>query len=52
VIGSVAALAAGIAPPRGLEYYVLNAAGLAATIAATVIITRAAKKRLEQRRGR
>jgi uncharacterized membrane protein YdjX (TVP38/TMEM64 family) len=52
VIGSVAALAAGIAPPRGLEYYVLNAAGLAATIAATVIITRAAKKRLEQRRRR
>ena len=46
VIGDVTALAAGTAPPRGLEYYALLAVGLAATIAVTVLITRTAKKRL------
>jgi uncharacterized membrane protein YdjX (TVP38/TMEM64 family) len=50
VIGDVAALAAGTAPPRGPEYYALVAVGLAATIGATVLITRAAKSRLAQRR--
>jgi uncharacterized membrane protein YdjX (TVP38/TMEM64 family) len=44
VVGDVAALAAGVAPKRGLEYYVLLAAGLVATIIATTMITRAAKK--------
>jgi uncharacterized membrane protein YdjX (TVP38/TMEM64 family) len=52
VIGDVTALAAGTAPPRGAEYYTLLAVGLAATIAATVLITRAAKTRLAQRRAR
>lgn len=46
VIGDVTALAAGTAPPRGAEYYVLLTIGLAATVAATLLITRAAKKRL------
>jgi uncharacterized membrane protein YdjX (TVP38/TMEM64 family) len=48
VIGDVTALAAGTSPPRGAEYYVLLAVGLAATIAATLLITRAAKRRLAQ----
>jgi uncharacterized membrane protein YdjX (TVP38/TMEM64 family) len=48
VIGDVTALAAGTAPPRGAEYYGLLAVGLAATIAATLLITRAAKRRLAQ----
>jgi uncharacterized membrane protein YdjX (TVP38/TMEM64 family) len=52
VIGDVTALAAGVAPPRGPEYYVLLAVGLAATVAATLLITRAAKTRLAQRPDR
>lgn len=52
VIGDVTALAAGTAPPRGSEYYVLLAVGLAATIAATLLITRAARRRLAQTRNR
>lgn len=52
VVGDVAALAAGTAAPRGPEYYVLLVVGLAATLAATVIVTRAAKRGLSQRRGR
>jgi uncharacterized membrane protein YdjX (TVP38/TMEM64 family) len=52
VIGDVSALAAGTAPPRGPEYYVLTAVGLAATVAATVLITRAAKRRLALPRDR
>jgi uncharacterized membrane protein YdjX (TVP38/TMEM64 family) len=46
VIGDVAALAAGTAPPRGWGYYTLLAVGLAATVVATVLIARAAKRRL------
>jgi uncharacterized membrane protein YdjX (TVP38/TMEM64 family) len=52
VIGDVTAVAAGTAPPRGSEYYALLAAGLAATIAATLLITRAARRRLAQPRDR
>ena len=52
VIGDAAAIASGTAPPRGPEYYALLAMGLAATLAVTVVITRAAKRGLEQRRGR
>jgi uncharacterized membrane protein YdjX (TVP38/TMEM64 family) len=44
VAGDVAALAAGIAPPRGPEYYVMLVVGLVATIVASTMITRAAKK--------
>ena len=44
VVGDVALLAAGVAPPRGVEYYVLLIVGLIATVAATTIITRAARK--------
>ena len=52
VIGNVAALAAGAAPPRGLAYYVLLVAGLAGTVAVTVLIMRAARRALERPRGR
>jgi uncharacterized membrane protein YdjX (TVP38/TMEM64 family) len=44
VAGDVAALAAGVAPPRGPEYYVLLVVGLIATIVASTMVTRAAKK--------
>ena len=44
VAGDVAALAAGVAPTRGPEYYALLVIGLVATIVATTMITRAAKK--------
>ena len=44
VAGDVAALAAGVAPERGPEYYVLLVIGLIATVVATTMVTRAAKK--------
>src|SRR5687767_10149769 len=43
VVGDVAALAAGVAPPRGLEYYALLAVGLVATVVATTTVTKAAR---------
>jgi uncharacterized membrane protein YdjX (TVP38/TMEM64 family) len=52
VIGDVTAVAAGTAPPRGPEYWVLLGAGLAATAGATVLITRAAKRALGRQRDR
>ena len=48
VAGDVAALAGGFAPSRGAAYYALLAAGLLATIAATVLITRAARHALKK----
>jgi uncharacterized membrane protein YdjX (TVP38/TMEM64 family) len=50
VIGDVAALAAGVGPKRGPEYFALLALGLAATVAVTVVITRAARTAIEQQR--
>ena len=44
VAGDVAKLAAGVAPPHGRVYYALLAVGLVATIVATTIVTRAARK--------
>lgn len=44
VAGDLVKLAAGVAPPRGVEYYVLLGVGLAATIAATTAVTRAARQ--------
>jgi uncharacterized membrane protein YdjX (TVP38/TMEM64 family) len=52
VIGDVAAIAAGAAPPRDASYYGLLGVGLAATGLLTIVITRAAKRALEQPRGR
>lgn len=48
VVGDVAALAAGVAPPRGVEYYVLLGIGLVATVIATTAITRSARKAMKQ----
>lgn len=47
VVGDVAKLAAGVAPPRGVEYYVLLAVGLVATIVATTAVTRAARRSMK-----
>ena len=50
VVGDVAKIAAGIAPPRGPEYYTLLVVGLVATVLATMVITRAARRAIEQQR--
>ena len=50
VVGDVAALAAGVAPPRGIEYYALLVVGLVATIVSTTLITRAARRAMDQQR--
>jgi uncharacterized membrane protein YdjX (TVP38/TMEM64 family) len=47
VAGDVAQLAAGFAPPRGPEYYVLLVVGLVATIVATTAVTRAARRAMK-----
>ena len=47
VVGDVAKLAAGVAPPRGPEYYVLLVVGLVATVVATTAVTRAARKAMK-----
>jgi uncharacterized membrane protein YdjX (TVP38/TMEM64 family) len=51
VVGDVAKLAAGVAPPRGREYYILLAVGLAATVVATMAITRAARRAMDEQRN-
>lgn len=50
VVGDVAKLAAGVAPPHGREYYVLLGVGVAATIGASMMITRAARRAIDQQR--
>ena len=49
IAGDLAALAAGAITPRGPAYYTLMALGLIATVAATVLVTRAARRALENR---
>jgi uncharacterized membrane protein YdjX (TVP38/TMEM64 family) len=49
VAGDVARLAAGVAPPRGPEYYLLLAIGLVATVVAATAVTRAARRTLKAR---
>ena len=49
VVGDVTLLAGGVAPPRGPEYYTLLAVGLIATVVATSMITRAAKKAIREK---
>jgi uncharacterized membrane protein YdjX (TVP38/TMEM64 family) len=44
VAGDVAALATGVAPPRGPEYYAMLVVGLVATVVATTMVARAARK--------
>lgn len=48
VVGDVAKLAAGVAPPRGPAYYALLVVGLVATIMATTTVTRAARKSMKR----
>jgi uncharacterized membrane protein YdjX (TVP38/TMEM64 family) len=50
VVGDVAALAAGVSPPRGPEYYALLVLGLIAIILSTTMITRAARRAVERQR--
>ena len=51
VVGDVAVLAAGVAPPRDFAYYVLMVVGLVATVVATTLIARAARQAIERQRG-
>ena len=51
VVGDVAKLAAGIAPPRGPEYYAFLGVGLVTTVVATTMITRAARRSIELQRA-
>jgi uncharacterized membrane protein YdjX (TVP38/TMEM64 family) len=46
VAGDLAALASGAGPPKGAAYYTMITFGLLATVAATVLVTRAAKRAL------
>jgi uncharacterized membrane protein YdjX (TVP38/TMEM64 family) len=48
VVGDVAALAAGVAPPRGAEYYLLLGVGLVATVVAATAVTRAARRAMTE----
>jgi uncharacterized membrane protein YdjX (TVP38/TMEM64 family) len=47
VVGDVAKLAAGVAPPRGALYYTMLVIGLIATVAATTAVTRAARRAMK-----
>lgn len=52
VVGDVAALAAGVSPPRGPEYFVLLGVGLIAIAVSTTMITRAARRAMERQQAR
>jgi len=52
IVGDVAKITAGVAPPRGAEYWVVVLVGLVATIWATTIITRAARVAIDRQRAR
>ena len=51
VAGDVTRIAAGVAPPRGTEYYAMMVIGLIATFGATHLIGRAAKKAMAEEGG-
>ena len=50
IVGDVAKLAAGVSPPRGPEYWTLVGVGLVATIWATHLITKAARRAMAEQR--
>jgi uncharacterized membrane protein YdjX (TVP38/TMEM64 family) len=50
IVGDVAKIAAGVAPARGPEYYLLLVGGLIATVVATTSITRASKRAFDNAR--
>jgi len=49
--GEVAALAGGEAPEKGAGYFALLAVGLVATIAVTTVVTRSARRALDEATG-
>lgn len=51
VAGDVTRIAAGVSPPRGMEYYAMMVVGLMATFAATHLIGRAAKRAMAEESG-
>jgi uncharacterized membrane protein YdjX (TVP38/TMEM64 family) len=51
VAGDIAVLTSGAAAPKGPAYYALLTGGLIATIAATALVTRAAKRALQRSVG-
>jgi uncharacterized membrane protein YdjX (TVP38/TMEM64 family) len=51
VVGDVTKVAAGVAPPKGPEYYAVVAAGLVATELATRAVTRAARRAIAAERA-
>jgi uncharacterized membrane protein YdjX (TVP38/TMEM64 family) len=48
VVGDVAVVVSGVRPPRGTVYYVLLAVGLVATVVATTVITKVARRAIEK----
>jgi len=48
IVGDVAKIAAGVVPPRGTEYWIVVTLGLVATVVATTMITRAARRAIAQ----
>lgn len=48
VVGDVAKIAVGVEPPRGPEYYVVLVMGLVATVVATTMITKAARRAVDE----
>ena len=51
IVGDVAVLASGKGPPRGAGYYTMLTIGLIATVVATTVVTRAARRAMETQRG-
>lgn len=51
IVGDVAALAAGVAAPRGPEYYGFVAISLVAVVLSTTMIARAAKRAVEKQKA-
>jgi uncharacterized membrane protein YdjX (TVP38/TMEM64 family) len=51
VVGDVAALAAGVAPPRAPEYYALVAVGVGTLIVSTMMITRGARRAIGRQKA-
>jgi uncharacterized membrane protein YdjX (TVP38/TMEM64 family) len=51
IVGDVAKITAGISPPRGIGYWIFVSIGLVATIIATTMITRAARRAIDQQRA-
>jgi uncharacterized membrane protein YdjX (TVP38/TMEM64 family) len=50
IVGDVAKLAAGVSPPRGAEYWTMVGIGLVATVWATHLITKAARRAMAEQR--